>query len=115
MPRQHDGRHTDRSRPAEAGTRFRTSPAQGQLGETTRLSETFVAQDSLTGMDHTEAVRIGAVELYHLGLFRSFTQAQHFERHFFACEVCAAELRALVVLEANARAVFLVEAAPPSL
>src|SRR5882762_896711 len=57
-------------------------------------------------MDHTEAVEKGAVERYQLGVL-SAEEIDEFETHFFECTHCAEELRAAVIFEENAKAVFL--------
>jgi len=57
-------------------------------------------------MDHSEAIRTHAAELYQLGAL-DLAEASAFELHFFECEACAAELRALAAFLANVRAVFL--------
>jgi hypothetical protein len=59
-------------------------------------------------MNHTEAVSAGAVERYLLDQL-SDSESEEFEQHFFDCLECARDLRAGVMFEDNARAVFLEE------
>ena len=56
-------------------------------------------------MDHSEATKMSAVERYVLGDL-SVSEVEEFERHFFDCPQCSEELRALAILQDNARAVF---------
>jgi hypothetical protein len=56
-------------------------------------------------MDHLDAEQIKAVERYALGDL-SVAEVEEFERHFFDCPQCSEELRALIVFQENARAVF---------
>jgi len=56
-------------------------------------------------MDHTEAVRIQAVEKYILGELSPFHRAQ-FEEHYFDCADCALNLRAGVAFAAASRQYF---------
>jgi hypothetical protein len=55
-------------------------------------------------MDHSEAVRMSAVERYVLGDL-SVSEVEEFERHFFDCPQCSEELGALAMFQDNARAV----------
>jgi hypothetical protein len=57
-------------------------------------------------MDHTEAVRSGAVERYLLGQL-STSESDQFEQHFFDCLECSGQLRDVAMFEDNAKAVFL--------
>jgi hypothetical protein len=57
-------------------------------------------------MDHSEATEMNAVERYVLGDL-SVPEVEEFERHFFDCPQCSEELRAVSILQDNARAVFL--------
>jgi len=57
-------------------------------------------------MDHTEATHMQAAERYVLGDL-SVSEVEEFERHFFDCSQCSEELRALAILQDNARAAFL--------
>jgi hypothetical protein len=56
-------------------------------------------------MDHSEATQMRAVERYMLGDL-SVSEVEEFERHFFDCPQCSEELRTLMILQDNARAVF---------
>ena len=56
-------------------------------------------------MDHTEAVRMQAVEKYILGELSPFHRAQ-FEEHYFDCADCALNLRAGVAFAAASRQYF---------
>jgi hypothetical protein len=56
-------------------------------------------------MDHLDAVNMQAVERYVLGDL-TVPEVEDFERHFFDCPQCSEELRALAILQENARAVF---------
>jgi hypothetical protein len=71
-----------------------------------RKAETFRPLASLSCMSHSDAVRLGLAELYMLGEEMPVTPAE-FERHYFDCAACAAELRALEALAAAVRAVVL--------
>ncbi len=57
-------------------------------------------------MDHSEAMKLGATERYVLGDL-SVSEVEEFERHFFDCPQCSEELRALTILQDNARAAYL--------
>lgn len=57
-------------------------------------------------MNHLDAAQIKGVERYLLGDL-SVSEVEDFERHFFDCPQCSEELRALMVFQENARAVFL--------
>jgi hypothetical protein len=59
-------------------------------------------------MNHTEAVRLGAVERYLLGQL-SAPESDEFEQHFFDCMECVRDLRAGAIFEDNAKATFLAE------
>jgi hypothetical protein len=54
-------------------------------------------------MDHEEAVQTGAVERYVLGEMKP-EEKELFEEHYFECENCALDVRAVTVFAANARA-----------
>jgi len=56
-------------------------------------------------MGHEEATRMLAAERYLLGELKG-AERNEFEDHFFDCPVCAEEVRAGAIFEANARAVF---------
>jgi len=56
-------------------------------------------------MNHQEAVRQGAVEKYLLGEM-SPEEREEFEAHFFACEECAADLKAAAAFLDGAKRVF---------
>src|SRR5580693_8089795 len=56
-------------------------------------------------MDHLDAETMKAVERYALGDL-SVSEVEEFERHFFDCPQCSEELRALMIFQENARAVF---------
>ena len=56
-------------------------------------------------MDHTEAIRLQAVEKYILGELSPFHRAQ-FEEHYFDCADCALNLRAGVAFAAASRQYF---------
>ena len=56
-------------------------------------------------MNHQEAVRRGAVEKYLLGEM-SPEEREDFEEHFFACEECAADLKAAAAFLDGAKRVF---------
>jgi hypothetical protein len=56
-------------------------------------------------MDHSEAVMMSAVERFVLGDL-SVSEVEEFEQHFFDCPQCSEELRALAILQDNARAIF---------
>ena len=56
-------------------------------------------------MDHTEAVRLQAVEKYILGELPPLLRAQ-FEEHYFDCADCALNLRAGVAFAAASRLYF---------
>lgn len=62
-------------------------------------------------MDHTEAVRMQAVEKYILGELSPFHRAQ-FEEHYFDCADCALNLRAGVAFAAASRQYFAESAVP---
>src|SRR5579871_1046750 len=64
-------------------------------------------------MDHSEATHMRAVERYMLGDL-SVSEVEDFERHFFDCPQCSEELRALTILQENARAVFMEQEPAPS-
>lgn len=63
-------------------------------------------------MDHAEAMKMGAVERYVLGDL-SVSEVEEFERHFFDCPQCSEELRAVAILQDNARAVFAGQSSRP--
>ena len=63
-------------------------------------------------MNHTDAVRTGAVERYLLGEL-SASESDEFEQHYFDCPECARELRAGAMFEDNARSVFMEERPAP--
>jgi len=56
-------------------------------------------------MEHEDALRIRAVEKYFLGQLAE-PDRDAFEAHYFECELCAAEIRAGVILADNAAAEF---------
>jgi hypothetical protein len=56
-------------------------------------------------MDHLDADKMKAVERYVLGDL-NVSEVEEFERHFFDCPQCSEELRALMIFQENARAVF---------
>lgn len=56
-------------------------------------------------MDHEGAIQMSAVERYVLGDL-SVSEVEEFERHFFDCPQCSEELRAVSILQDNARAIF---------
>ena len=62
-------------------------------------------------MDHTEAVRMQAVEKYILGELSPFHRAQ-FEEHYFDCADCALNLRAGVAFAAASRQYFAESSVP---
>ena len=62
-------------------------------------------------MDHTEAVRMQAVEKYILGELSPFYRAQ-FEEHYFDCADCALNLRAGVAFAAASRLYFAESSVP---
>jgi hypothetical protein len=59
----------------------------------------------MENMDHTEAVRMQAVEKYILGELSPFLRAQ-FEEHYFDCADCALNLRAGVAFASASRQYF---------
>jgi hypothetical protein len=59
----------------------------------------------MENMDHTEAVRMQAVEKYILGELTPFYRAQ-FEEHYFDCADCALNLRSGVAFSAASRQYF---------
>jgi hypothetical protein len=63
-------------------------------------------------MDHLDAEKMKAVERYMLGDL-SVSEVEDFERHFFDCPQCSEELRALTILQENARAVFIEQDSAP--
>jgi len=63
-------------------------------------------------MDHSEAAAMQAAERFVLGDL-TVSEAEEFERHLFDCPQCSEELRALALLQDNARAVFLDAGADP--
>jgi hypothetical protein len=65
----------------------------------------------MENMDHTEAVRMQAVEKYILGELSPFYRAQ-FEEHYFDCADCALNLRAGVAFAAASRLYFAESAVP---
>jgi len=65
-------------------------------------------------MEHSEAQNTGAAERYLLGEL-SVSEVEEFERHFFDCAQCSEELRALSILQENARVVFMEQESAPSL
>lgn len=64
-------------------------------------------------MDHSEAIKMKAVERYVLADL-SVSDVEEFERHFFDCPQCSEELRMLSVLQDNARAVFTEQSLSPA-
>src|SRR5438876_8445380 len=64
----------------------------------------------MENMDHTEAVRMQAVEKYVLGELSPLLRAQ-FEEHYFDCADCALNLRAGVAFAAASRQYFAESAA----
>jgi len=62
-------------------------------------------------MDHTEALRMQAVEKYILGELSPFHRAQ-FEEHYFDCADCALNLRAGVAFAAASRLYFAESSVP---
>src|SRR5258708_26276044 len=64
----------------------------------------------MENMEHTEAVRMQAVEKYILGELSPFHRAQ-FEEHYFDCADCALNLRAGVAFAAASRQYFAESAA----
>jgi len=62
-------------------------------------------------MDHTEAVRMQAVEKYILGELTPYDRA-HFEEHYFDCPDCALNLRSGVAFAAASRQYFAESAVP---
>src|ERR1700728_3579673 len=64
-------------------------------------------------MEHSEAQNMGAAERYMLGDL-SVSEVEEFERHFFDCPQCSEELRALSILQENARVVFMEQESAPS-
>jgi len=67
----------------------------------------------MENMDHTEALRLQAVEKYILGELSPFHRAQ-FEEHYFDCADCALNLRAGVAFAAASRQYFVESAVPES-
>jgi len=65
----------------------------------------------MENMDHTEALRMQAVEKYILGELSPFYRAQ-FEEHYFDCADCALNLRAGVAFAAASRLYFAESAVP---
>jgi hypothetical protein len=65
----------------------------------------------MENMDHTEAVRMQAVEKYILGELSPFYRAQ-FEEHYFDCADCALNLRAGVAFAAASRQYFAESSVP---
>src|ERR1700676_2751625 len=63
-------------------------------------------------MDHSDAIKMRAVELYVLGDL-SVSEVEEFERHFFDCPQCSEELRGLTLFQDRARAVFLEHGTKP--
>jgi hypothetical protein len=62
-------------------------------------------------MDHTEAETSQSVERYLLGQMTE-SENESFEKHFFECAACAAEVEAGVLFQENARAAFASEPKP---
>src|SRR5258706_15049735 len=63
-------------------------------------------------MANSEPTALQAAERYVLGDL-SVSEVEEFERHFSDCPQCSEELRALALLQDNARAVFLDAPADP--
>src|SRR5579859_5803795 len=63
-------------------------------------------------MDHETAVQTKATERYFLGELTG-ADREGFEEHFFLCQECADDVRAMTAFAANAKAAFREEAAPP--
>jgi len=63
-------------------------------------------------MEHSEAIKMSAVERYVLGDL-SVSEIEEFERHFFDCPQCSEELRVMTLLQDNARAVFMEQGSRP--
>ena len=63
-------------------------------------------------MDHAEAIKLEATERYLLGDL-SVSEVEEFERHFFDCPQCSEELRALAILQDNARAAYIEQGPRP--
>jgi len=55
-------------------------------------------------MDHSEAIRIGAVERYVLDELTEEQQSQY-EKHYFECRECAEDLKSTAIFVANAKKV----------
>ena len=62
-------------------------------------------------MDHQTSIRLKAAEGYFLGELAG-DDRDAFEEHFFMCPECAADVRALQVFAANAKAVFREQSVP---
>ncbi len=65
-------------------------------------------------MDHSEAIRLQAVEKYVLGELPQEAR-DSFEEHYFECGECAMDVRAVVAFAENARNVLRQEAREPNL
>jgi hypothetical protein len=57
-------------------------------------------------MDHSEAIKLEAIERYVLGDL-SVSEVEEFERHFFDCPQCSEELRTMSILQDSARAAYI--------